>query len=334
MARDRAPYSMSRRSFCRASLAVLITPGIAVAQGSTRVRRIGVLDSGAPDTPEEIWKQAEPLRQLGWVEGENLHVERRYGNARPEQLPPLAEELLRTQVEIIVSWGTSATLAAKRATTTVPIVFNVGDPVLVGLVANLARPGGNLTGFSQAGPEVTAKSLSVLKELLPGLQRIGLLWDVGSPYARATRGQFERTCQPLGLMPIVVDITVSSDISDALAQFMQRRVQALVLPGHDMIWQRRSEIVEAATKYRFPIMAYDDAMVREAGALISYHAAVVEWTRIRADYVDRILRGAKPADLPVRQPTKFELVINLKTAKALGLTIPQSLLLRADEVIQ
>jgi putative ABC transport system substrate-binding protein len=328
-----AQRALSRRSFCWTLAGVLVAPGIAIAQTS-KVRRIGVLDSGAPDTPEEIWQQAEPLRELGWVEGQNLQVERHYGNARYEQLQPVAEELVRAQVEIIVTWGTAATLAAKRATTTIPIVFTVGDPVLAGLVASLARPGGNLTGISTAGPELTAKSLSMLRELVPGLQRIGVLWDVDSPYARATRNQFERVCQSHHLMPIIMDVTLASDIGDAVAQLAQRRVDALVLPGHDIIWQRRLEIINSATKYRLPTMAEDLAMVRQAGALITYQPSQVEHSYLRAEYIDRILRGAKPAELPVQQPKKFELAINLKTARALGLTVPKELLLRADEVIQ
>ena len=327
---------MSRRTFGSVLLAGILVafPGLAIAQTSNVVRRIGVLDSGDPDPPEVLWKQAEPLRALGWVEGQNLHVERRYGNVHLELVQPLAEELVRAEVEIIVTSGTPATLAAKRATTTTPIVFAAGDPVLLGLVASLARPGGNLTGISQAGPEVTAKYLSVLKELLPRLQRIGVLRAVGDPYARATRGQFERTCLSLGLTPVFVEISATGDIGGAIAQLARQGAQALVLPGSDIDWQRRIEIVDAAMRRRLPTMAWDADIVREAGALIAYNRSLVEQDRLRAEYIDRILRGAKPADLPVRQPTTFELVINLKTARALGVEIPRALLLRADEVSQ
>src|SRR5215469_9263971 len=201
MARDHRANSTSRRSFCWTLAGVFVAPVIAIAQAS-KVRRIGVLEpSAGPSTPDDL-TQAEALRQLGWVEGQNLHVERRFANGRLEALQPLAEELVRAQVEIIVTGGTPATLAAKRATTTIPIVFRAaGDPVLLGLVASLARPGGNVTGYSLANPEVTAKYLSLLKELLPRLQRIGVLWDAGNPYVRATRGQFEHICQSLGLVP-------------------------------------------------------------------------------------------------------------------------------------
>jgi putative ABC transport system substrate-binding protein len=268
------------------------------------------------------------------VEGRNLEVERRYADGRFESLQPLAEELVRAKVEIIVTAGTAAALAAKRATTTIPIIFSTGDPVLLGLVASLARPGGNLTGFSQASPEVTAKYLSVLKELLPGLQRIGVLWDEGNPYARAIRDQFAQVCQSLGLVQSSVEIDARSQISDAIAQLVQRRAQALVLPGQDIVWDHRLEIVDAAMKQGLPTMTEDPAIVQEAGALIAYSTTWAERFRLRAEYIDRILRGAIPADLPVQQPKKFELVVNLKTARALGLAIPKQLLLRADEIIQ
>ena len=329
MARNRRTYLRSRRSFCRASAVILIAPGIAIAQASKAVRRIGLLVPGMPDQ-----SNVEPLRELGWVEGKNLHVERRYGNGQADALQPLAEELVRAEVEVIVTAGTPGTLAAKRATTTIPIVFSVGDPVLLGLVASLARPGGNLTGISQAGPEITAKNLSMLKELLPGLQRIGVLWDAGNPYARATRSQFEQVSRSLGLVPIIVEVRGGGEIDGAIGQLARQRAQALVLPTQDLIWQHRFEIVDVATKHGLPTMAEQRDMVREIGVLMAYSWTLAERERLRAQYIDRILRGAKPAELPVQQPTKFELVINLKTARALGLTVPKELLLRADEVIQ
>jgi len=335
MARDQRAYSMSRRSFCWTLAGILAAPVIATGQ-PPRIRRIGVLEpSTGPSTPDDL-TQAEALRQLGWVEGRNLHVERRFANGRPEALQPLAEELVRAHVEIIVTGGTAATLAAKRATATIPIVFrSAGDPVLLVLVASLARPGGNVTGFSKITPEVTLKYISVLQELLPGLQRIGVLLQVGNPYDRAVRAQFERVCQSLGLAPIAVEISEPSAIGDAIGQLERKHAQALVLgSATGFFWEHRFEIVGIATKHGLPTMVDDTAMVREAGALIAYGYLQMEEDRVRAENIDRILRGAKPADLPVQQPTKFELVISLKTAKLLGLTIPQSLLLRADEVIQ
>lgn len=209
---------MSRRTFgCVLAGLLVAAPRTAIAQAKTAVRRIGILEPGVPDTPEEIRKDAEALRELGWTEGRNLLVERRYANNRSEALQTLAEELVRRNVEVIVTRGTPATRAAKRATATIPIVFrSAGDPVLLGLVESLARPGGNLTGFSVAGPEVAAKYLSLLKELLPALQRIGVV-ESTNPYFSAVRGQFELTCRSLGLEPIFVDIESGGEIGAAIA---------------------------------------------------------------------------------------------------------------------
>ena len=326
---------LSRRSFGRMlGVFLLGAPSLATAQGAAVVRRIGRLESGTPETPEEIWKGAEALRELGWVEGQNLHVERRYANNRIESMQTLAEELVRAKVEVIVTTGTPATLAAKRATDKIPLVFRAGDPVLLGLVASLARPGGNVTGLSLAGPEVTAKYLSLLKELLPGLRRIGVLEVSANPYFRATRGQFEHSCRQLGLEPIFVEIAVADEIGGVIAQVARQRAQVLVLRSDSFISDHRVEIASAAMKHGLPTIAESPDTMRDSGVLVSYSLTETEAERRTASYVDRILHGARPADLPVEQPTKFELVINLKTARALGLTIPQALLLRADEVIQ
>ena len=325
---------MWRRSFCRTLVGVLIAPGIAVAQAS-KIRRIGVLEPGAPETPESIWKQGEPLRELGWVEGQNLHVERRYANGGTDALQQLAKELVRARVEVIVTAGAPATVAAKRATNTIPIVMrSVADPVHLGLVASLARPGANVTGFTWQGPEVDAKSLSLLKELLPGLQRIGILEWPGNRYSRLQREEFEQTCRSLSLNPVFTAIAAASEIEDAIARLARQRVQALMFRGSDFFYEHRFQIVGAAMRHGLPTLSNEPAIVREAAALIAYSPTQAEVDRRRASYVDLILRGATPANLPVQQPTKFELVINLKTAKALGLTIPKELLLRADEVIQ
>jgi putative ABC transport system substrate-binding protein len=327
---------MSRRAFGRMLGAFLLAaPRMAMAQGATMVRRIGVLEPGEPSTLEWDSRQAEPLRDLGWVEGTNLYVERRYARNRPEALQPLAEELVRARVEIIVTGGTPATLAAKRATTTIPIVIRTaGDPVLLGLVASLARPGGNVTGYSNTGPERVPKYLSLLKELLPALQRVGVLEYSANPYFRVQREQFEHSCRSLRLDPVFAEVAVAGEIEGAIVQLARQRVQALVLRADDFTYDHRFEIVAAAMKHGLPTLAEDTDMVREAATLIGYSSTQADQDRVRAEYIDRILRGAEPANLPVRQATKFELVINLKTAKALGLSIPRDLLLRADEVIQ
>jgi putative ABC transport system substrate-binding protein len=328
MAREQVAYPLSRRSFCWTLAGVLVAPRIAIAQTS-KVRRIGFLEAGTNDDPDALQMQAKLLRERGWVEGQNLLIERRYGNGRSEALQGLAEELVRAQVEIILTNGTPATLAAKRATTTIPIVFSSGDPVLLGLVASLAHPGGNLTGYSSASPEVSTKRLSLLKELLPRLQRLGALWQAGDQYYQATRGEFEHVCQSLGLVPIIVEVGSAAEINSAIEKLVRQRAQALFMPNSAIVVDHGPEILSAAMKHRLPTMAegWDDA-------LILYGPTWQEAERRGVEYIDRILRGAKPGDLPVQQPTKFVLTINLKTAKALGLTIPNELLLRADEVIQ
>src|SRR5262245_48839786 len=255
MARDQGLYPTSRRSFCRASLSILIAPGIAPAQAQ-KIRRIGVLEPGAPETPESIWKQGEPLRELGWVEGQNLNVERRYANNQVEALQQLAEELVRARVEVIVTAGTPATVAAKRVTNTIPIVMrSVADPVGLGLVSSLARPGANVTGFSWQGPEVDAKSLSLLKELLPALQRIGVIEWSGDASFRLRREQFEQACRSLSLNPVFAAIAAASEIEDAIARLAHQRVQALVFRPSDLFYEHRFEIAGAAMKRGLPTLS-------------------------------------------------------------------------------
>ncbi len=334
MARDKWAYLASRRTFCWTVVGVVVAPGIAIAQTSKGIRRIGLLHNSAPVRYEELRGQADLFREHGWIEGQNLQVERRYDNGRPETLRALAEELVRAQVEIIVTWGTPATLAAKHATNTIPIIFgSAGDPVLLGLVASLARPGGNVTGFSTAGPELDAKQLSLLKEMLPGLQRVAFLWQVGNTYYNAARGQVEHTCRLLGLDAVFAEYAVPGEIGVAIALAARKRAQALVVSMDDFVPDHAVEIFDTATKHGLPSMA-DFPRLAKAGALLTYAYSNIESYRVLFEYIDRVLRGAKPADLPVQQPTQFTLVINLKTAQALGLTVPKEMLIRADEVIR
>ena len=333
MARNRGDYSMLRRSFCRAVVGVLVAPGFAIAQALKGVRRIGRLESGAPDTPEDIRIQADALREFGWVEGQNLHTERRYANGRFEALQPLAEELVRAKVEVIVTGGTTATKAAMRATKTIPIVFRIADdPVGRGLVASLAHPGGNVTGFSALSPELDAKYLSLLKELLPGLKRIGVV-ESRNPAFATEREPFTQSCRAVGIEPIFAEIA-EDDVDGPIDRLAQQRVQLLVLRSDGVMFDRRFDVVAAAMKHRLPTIAEQPDIVRQAGALMSYMLSEGEVIRRAASYIDRVLRGARPGDLPVEQPSKFHLMFNLKTAKTLGLTIPKELLLRADEVIR
>ena len=299
---------------------------------ATRVRRIGILGTGG-GTQVEAELEAAPLRAFGWVEGQNLLIERRVAE-RVELLRPLAEELVRLKVEIIVTWGTPATLAAKSATTTIPIVIaSAGDPVRSGLVASQARPGGNITGYSIAGPEIEAKRLALLRELLPDLQRVGVLETQYNRIARGERKELEQACRSLGLQPIIIGVAAADELEKAIAEMVRRRVQALYVQPEDLFIDNRVLLMSAALRYKLPTMAADKELV-DAGALVVFTNSYAEQDQRWAAFVDRILRGAKPADLPIEQPTKFELTINLKTAKALGITVPQTLLLRADEVIQ
>ena len=326
---------MDRRTFIGAVAAgIIAAPLAASAQTATTVRRIGVLSSGARPTPALLQQIYAPLSELGWTEGKNLLIERRYANGRAELLRPFAEELVRLKVEIIVTIGTAATLAAKNATTTIPIVMSsAGDPVRTGLVASLARPGGNITGFSIVGPELDAKRLALLRELLPGLQRVGVLENSTNPYWRAVRKEFEQACRSLGLQPIIIEVAAAGELENAIAEMARRRAQALFVQSDGLFDNNRVPLMSAALRYALPTIGTSKEIL-EAGALVFYAPNEAEQYQRYAAFVDRILRGAKPADLPIEQPTRFELGINLKTAKALGITIPQSLLLRADEVIQ
>ena len=326
---------MDRRTAIRILAAGIVAgPFRARAQTASSVRRIGVLGSGAQPTPADLQYFDEHLRELGWVEGQNLLVERRYANGRAELLPSFAEELVRLKVEIIVTWGTAATLAASSATKTIPIVMrSAGDPVRTGLVVSLARPGGNITGYSLVGPEIDAKRLGLLRELLPGLQRVGVLENSTNPHFRAVRKGFEQTCRSLGMQPIIIEVAAAGELENAIAEMARRKAQALFVQGDGLFGDNRVALMSAALRYALPTIAGGIADL-EAGALVSYVHTRAEAEQRHAAFVDRILRGAKPADIPIEQPTRFELGINLKTAKALGITIPQTLLLRADEVIQ
>jgi len=321
---------MSRRSFCLTFVGVLIAPGVAIAQSSKVIRRIGWLMAGEPLSPAEIEEVNAPLRALGWIEGQNLLIERRYANNRAELLRPLAEELVRLHVELIVSPGTNATLAARSATATIPIVmYSSGDPVAAGLVASLARPGGNVTGSSLLGPEANAKRLSLLRELMPAVQRVGELVPSANPIFRAMRKDLEQAYWSLGAQPIFVEVTQASQLEDAVANVVRHRAQVLHVPNDDLFLNNGGAIMRAALRYALPTIV-DTVALLEIGGLLYYNFSETEVQRRGAAFIDRILRGAKPGDLPVEQVTQFELGINLKTANALGITIPQSLLLRAD----
>jgi putative tryptophan/tyrosine transport system substrate-binding protein len=326
---------MDRRTFITAVAGGFIgVPFAARAQQTGKVRRIGYLHLGRPPSPAEIDALWAPLRARGWVEGQNLIVERRYANGRAELLQPMAEELVRLNVELIVANGTLASLAAKGVTTSVPIVIDrSGDPVGTGLVASLARPGGNITGISTMSPELDVKRLELLRQLLPGATRIGELVYPTNPVYRAERNEMEQAYSSLGMRPIFVEVSAASELESAIAEVARRGGQALIVDAEPLFASNFSVIVRAAQRYSLPLMV-EGREELETGGLVSYCPSEADFHRQLAVFVDKILKGAKPGDLPIEQPTKLELIINLKSAKALGITVPQSMLLRADEVIQ
>jgi len=326
---------MDRRIFISTLTGALLGSRLtAAAQTGTQVRRIGVLADGAQPNPPDIQIAYRPLRELGWIEGKNLLVERRYTNGKSELLTPLAQELVRLKVEIIVTHGTLATLVAKNATTTIPIVMrSAGDPVRTGLVASMARPGGNITGYSIVGPELDQKRLEMLLEVVPTVRHVAWLEKSDNPYYRAVRKELEKGCRSLGIEPIFIPVDTASELGSAVAEVVRQRGQGLIVPGDGLFYDNRTEIMRNALTHKLPTMVEYKSVLR-AGALVCYSDTQAELNKRFAAFIDKILRGAKPADLPIEQPTKFELAFNLKTAKDLGITIPQTLLVLADDVIR
>jgi len=325
---------IDRRAFI-ASIAggLVIARSVAEAQPAAKIYRVGILLVATAETVGPLVQAlTEGLRDLGYVEGRNVVFERRYADGRLERLPDLAAELVRLRVDVIVTGSNIHVAAAKRATATIPIVMvAAGDPVGGGFIASLARPGGNITGLSSdASREIQAKNLALLKEIAPRLSRVGLLGQVLSQDGFAA---LEAAARQLNVTLEVVDIRSPDDFEGAFAAMVGKQVGAVIVGGGPLTYMRRQQITDLALKHRLPAIQVLKEFA-QAGLLMSYGPNLPDTYRRAARYVDKILRGAKPAELPVEQPSKFELVINLRTAKALGLTIPQSLLLRADEVIQ
>ena len=312
-----------------------VAPLAPEAQQPTHVHRIGVLWGGTiPGRDPFVGAFLEGMRALGYVEGQNLVMEYRAAAGHYERFPALAAELVRLQAEVIVTQGTPAALAAKDATTTIPIVMvGVGDPVGSGLVASLARPGGNITGLSVMGPELVGKQLEFLKDVLPSVSRVAILWNPAMPANALNVREAEVAAQALGVQLHLVEARGPEAFDSAFAAMTSAHAGALLVLGDAMFMQHRRRLAELAAMSRLPTMHNAREFV-EAGGLFSYGASRTDTRRRAATYVDKILKGAKPADLPVERPMKFELVINLKTAQALDLTIPPTLLFQADEVIQ
>ena len=305
------------------------------AQAPAKVHRIGFLSPRSPtDNPHLLEAFRQGLRELGYVEGQNIAIEYRFGEGRPERLPALAADLVRLKVDVIVTGAPPAPEAAKQATSTIPIVFAVtGDPVAQGLVASLARPGGNITGLANLAQEVVGKQLELLKEVAPKVSRVAVLQNPSNHAHPFVLRQAEGAARALGLQLHIVQARTPAEIDAAFAAMRSQRAGGVLVLRDSLFSAQRTQIPALAAKSRLPAV-YGLREEAEAGGLMAYGANVLLMYRRAATYVDKILKGAKPADLPVEQPTKFELVVNLKTAKALGLTIPQSILVRADEVFR
>jgi putative tryptophan/tyrosine transport system substrate-binding protein len=317
------------------TIALLAAPLTAGAQQAPKAPRIGVLHPGAPAAASQLvaaFKQG--LREHGYVEGQNIVVERRFAEARAERLSDIAAELVRLKVDVIVTASDVGIAAVKQQTETIPIVMaNSTDPVGTGFVASLARPGGNVTGLSNISPELSAKRLELLKEAVPGLSRVAIMWSPDVRGAVLDYKETENAARSLRLQLQSAEVSRADDFSRAFSALTIRRAEALIVAGSALTYINRGQIASLAQKNRLPSMSTQREFAY-AGGLITYGPNLAEQWRRAATYVDKILKGAKPGDLPVEQPTKFELVINLKTAKALGLTIPPSLLRRADQVIE
>jgi putative ABC transport system substrate-binding protein len=315
---------------------LLAAPLAAEGQQATKIPRVGVFVPGSPSGDQfQQLRQAffEGLRDLGWIEGQRVVTEMRWGEGRLAEFPRIASELVALPVDVIVAWGPQVTLAAQQATTTVPIVMAVvHEPVAFGFVKSLARPGGNITGLSFQDSELGTKRLELVKEFVPRMRRVALLWDPvggGETGVRAT----EASAQKLGLATQVLEVRRPADFGPAFASARKQGAHAVIQLASPFLATHRARLIELAAAQRLP-MTCETKLFAAEGCLMSYGPDFTEMSRRAAGYVDKILKGAKPADLPVEQPTKFELIINLKTAKTLGLTIPPSLLRRADEVIE
>jgi len=335
---------IDRRAFIgSATLGVLTAPLPAGAQRAQKMARIALV---ANNTPVAEMTGAEPidrnarafvhgLRDLGWVEGRSIVIERRSAEGRPERIPALVREMVNLEVDVLVTYGPAMALAAKQATDTIAVVaVAAANPVAQGLVSNLARPGANITGLSmEAGGALNGKRLELLKQVAPKASGVAFIRSRPQAGRPVWSSETEAAAQALGLTLTVVAVDSPEDFDAAFAAIARDRQHAIFCADSPVTLGNRQRIVDFAARQRLPAV-YSQRTFAESGGLMSYGADLVDLSRRAAAYVDKILKGAKPGELPIEQPTKFELVINMKTAKALGLTIPQSLLLRADEVIQ
>jgi putative ABC transport system substrate-binding protein len=319
------------------TLSLLVVPLAAEAQPPAKIPRVGFLSPSSPADPRtqrflEAFRQG--LRELGWVEGQKIAIEYRWAEERIERLADLARELVSLKVDVIVAATTPAILPAKQATGMIPIVMAVAvDPVATGLVASLARPGGNITGLSMMAPELIGKQMQLLQELVPKISRMALLWNPANASNAPQLRHAQDAARALEVRLQPLEARGPSEIDSAFAAMTRERAGAIIVLVDSMLAHHRTRIADLAAKSRLPAV-YGLTDHAKAGGLMAYGPNVTDLYRRAATYVDKILKGAKPADLPVEQPTTFELVINLKTAQALGLTIPPTLLFQADEVIR
>jgi putative ABC transport system substrate-binding protein len=324
---------ISRRAFLHAAAGGVLAPLAAEAQQPAKVHQIGYLSSQSPVPAERVEALRMGLRDLGYVEGKNIALVFRSAEAG-ERLAEVAADLVRLKVDVIFATSSTEVEAARRVTKTIPIVFAThADPASLGHVASLARPGGNITGLSVQFTEVVVKELEIMKQALPHMRRIGVVLTLTAPSHRPAAHALEAAAQQLGVQVLTVPVRTLEDLDGAFAMMARERVNGFLFVASPLSRSQRALIAELSLKHRLAGMFGIRENV-EAGGLMSYAPDFQDLTRRAATYIDKILKGAKPGDLPIEQPTKFELVINLKTAKALGLTIPQSLLQRADQVIE
>jgi putative tryptophan/tyrosine transport system substrate-binding protein len=325
---------MKRREFITLLGAAAVWPMAARAQQPGKLPTIGFLGAGTPSSHGR-WLAAtvQQLRELGWIEGRTVAIEYRWAEGRNERSAEIAAEFVRLKVDVIVTSGAANVIAAKQATSTIPIVFGVtADPVGAGLVARLARPGGNVTGLSAQSTDFAGKQLELLREILPGLRRLAIITNAGSPGAVLEMREVQAAARTLGLDAATFEFRRVDEIAPAF-EALRGSAEALYVVPDPLVSANRIRIITLALAARVPAI-YGSREYVDAGGLMSYGPNIPDLFRRAADFVDKILRGAKPADIPVEQPTKFDLVINLITAKALGLTVPPTLLARADEVIE
>jgi ABC-type uncharacterized transport system substrate-binding protein len=326
----------TRDALLFAILAVVVAPSVAYSQQPKAVYRVGmVLQGSAETTTEGVAAFRKELRDLGYVEGQNLSIESRYYHPPgPDALTEIARELVQSKVDVLTAMSTPEIRALIQATTTIPIVMIVpGDPVGAGLIQSLARPGGNVTGLTIQMTELNGKRLELVREVVPKISRVGVLFNPTNPVGRSNVTELEAAGRALGITIHPVEVREPHDLPKAVSLVTEARNQAVIVVVDPLTWINRVAVLELVARTRLPSMFYIREFV-ELGGLMSYGSSTVDQFRRAAIYVAKILKGAKPADLPVQQPIKFELFINLKTAKAIGITIPESMLLRADQVIK